>query len=369
VRPISANYTLDASGNDHVLIVDATVPGGVTISLPAAIANRVVRVKYQSGVNGVFIAPFGAQTIEGLGATYKLTQIGSEVTLIGVSGGWVIVGKGENLATQVWTATTASAWTAPAGCYFVELEGCGGGGGGAGGASGTAATSQSAGGGPGGGGAKLLRRRVPVVPGTVYDVTIGAGGAGGSATNPGSVGAETIFRVHLSTVLATLEGGGGGSTPGAVTSAILFSSGGTIAGAANNLGTTYASTQAVGQESQGGYGANTVSAVASTAGSFSSTGQSGGTAGTNGTNSGTSWGGGGGGGGGGGAFGIGQAGGNGGNGNNAGVGAAGNAGTPAAANSGGGGGGGGAGGCGTSGGAGGSGGNGGSGKLTIWWRE
>lgn len=117
------------------------------------------------------------------------------------------------LRTHTWTVN--GTWTCPADVSEVELFGCGGGGGGGSGAY-TIGYFNSGG---GGGGASIPTSVVvPVTPGQIYNVEIGAGGAAGAAVPfspnlglPGSPGADTIFRrVFLSTVMARFPGAGGG---------------------------------------------------------------------------------------------------------------------------------------------------------------
>ena len=76
---------------------------------------------------------------------------------------------------QTTDAFTASGtWTCPAGVTSVKVEAYGaGGGGGRGGA------ANKNGGGGGGGGAYTVNNSVTVVPGNVYNITVGNGGAGG----------------------------------------------------------------------------------------------------------------------------------------------------------------------------------------------
>lgn len=108
-----------------------------------------------------------------------------------------------------------SSWVAPEGITSVSVE-CWGGGGGGGGA-----TSNNYAGG-GAGGSYVLNSNVPVVPSTLYTVTVGAGGAasntGGANGNPGG---NTTFG---STIPVTANGGAAGR---GVTVAGQLGSGGT----------------------------------------------------------------------------------------------------------------------------------------------
>ena len=105
-----------------------------------------------------------------------------------------------------FTTPGANTWTCPAGVTEVQLLVVAGGGGGGGGV--------NAGGGAGGGGL-LEDASYTVVPGTVYDITVGAGGAGTPAgfTN-GVNGSDSVWNVNAegSGATQTAVGGGGGGT-------------------------------------------------------------------------------------------------------------------------------------------------------------
>ena len=94
-------------------------------------------------------------------------------------------------ATQTQTSTS---WTCPTGVTAIDVLLVGGGGGGGFGH-----------GGGGGGGAVLYKERLTVTPSTVYNFTIGAGGAGHTSDASSNVGGSTTaFGV-------TATGGGGGA--------------------------------------------------------------------------------------------------------------------------------------------------------------
>jgi hypothetical protein len=93
----TANYTLV---NGDYALMNAT-SGALTATLPAAAAGLVVGVKKtDSSGNAVTIALNGTDTIQG-GASGALTLVGQDEsrTLLGVSGGWVIVESLNTLAT------------------------------------------------------------------------------------------------------------------------------------------------------------------------------------------------------------------------------------------------------------------------------
>ncbi len=280
--------------------------------------------------------------------------------------------------------TSNGSWTAPAGVTRVFLIGFGGGGGGGGGAGGGSSVAVPTIGGGGGGGSMQSTIVVTVVPGTQYDIVIGAGGSGGSAGasggsgtdgSSGTNGGDTSFTTHLGSTLAFFGGAGfgvggakngGGTTTWGMAPGGLSSKGGQnnrIAVSSTGVPLIFATCPGA-----GGEGVDRKFA-SSTSGVNSINGFAGGNSGSCGVNSGSFVGGGAGGGGGGGPNNSGGDGGNGGaaaNGGTAGTGVSG--GVAAAANSGAGGGGGGCAGFGTSGASSsGNGAAGGSGKLTVVW--
>ena len=125
------------------------------------------------------------------------------------------------LAPSAWAATTVTYtaagsywWTCPPGVTSVQVE-CWGGGGGGGGT--VTATACAAGGGAGG---NYVLYSVSVTPGTTYNLTVGAGGAGGlsSSGGPGGSGVDSYFgnttagNSSGATVLAPGGNGGNGAT-------------------------------------------------------------------------------------------------------------------------------------------------------------
>ncbi|MBK9160040.1 MAG: LamG domain-containing protein [Nitrosomonadales bacterium] len=117
-------------------------------------------------------------------------------------GGLLLAGmQGAQAVTDVIPAT--GTWTAPAGVTSVDVEVWGGGGAGGGN------PTTTDGGGGGGGGAYSKTTAIPVVPGTIYTVTVGTGGIGVAGGN-GGVGGDSWFN-SAATIMA--KGGAGGAVP------------------------------------------------------------------------------------------------------------------------------------------------------------
>lgn len=134
---------------------------------------------------------------------------------------------------QTTDAFTASGtWTCPAGVTSVKVEAYGaGGGGGRGGA------ANKNGGGGGGGGAYTVNNSVTVVPGNVYNITVGNGGAGGLTginSENGFDGGNTFGIFGATTVTANGGKGGNGFINGGTGGA--GGTGGTFAGGAGGTG-------------------------------------------------------------------------------------------------------------------------------------
>ncbi len=115
-----------------------------------------------------------------------------------------------NSSTNIVEITSTQNWTAPSGVtrVIVHASGGGAGGGGGGGGGGGSTTTAASGGGSShnGGSAYLVTTTFSVIPGTVYLITIGAGGtggAGGAGGGPNSAGATGVTGT---------AGGQGGTT-------------------------------------------------------------------------------------------------------------------------------------------------------------
>jgi hypothetical protein len=109
---------------------------------------------------------------------------------------------------------TSGTWTAPANITHVMVE-MWGGGGGANGANGTCTN---------GGAGAYTRDVVSVIPGTTYNVTVGAGGAG-STTSQGGLGGESQFATAFAG-----GGQGGGAAGQADPNAMISHPGGEVGG-------------------------------------------------------------------------------------------------------------------------------------------
>lgn len=178
--------------------------------------------------------------------------------------------------------TTNGTWLCPDGVTEIVLSGCAGGSGGCGGA-GYGQTTGAGGGSGGPAGQSVVRQAFTVVPGTTYEVVIGAGGyagLGGASGLSGSVGGNG--GVTKFGTLLTLSGGGTGS-PGYIQSG---------AGGIVNAGGASCGTDAKGA-GLGGDGGSGGSGPFGTAGGAGRAGEGGGTPGTPGSGYGAGGGGGG----------------------------------------------------------------------------
>ncbi len=129
--------------------------------------------------------------------------------LLGVNASW-----GQSTVTYTANVAGVTKWTCPAGVTSVQVETWSGGGGGAGASS---STNLYAGGG-GAGGNYAKNKAVTVVPGQVYNVTVGAGGTGGSTSSSagyGGCGGATSLAVDGGATLFSVTGGTGGHGGGA----------------------------------------------------------------------------------------------------------------------------------------------------------
>ena len=114
-----------------------------------------------------------------------------------------------NVVERLSTFTATGVWLCPADVTSVVITAFGGGGSGAG--AGLGGTTIGA---AGGGGAIMSSQAIAVVPGTLYIVTIGAGGASRRGRLRGNPGGDTSFIAAggVVTALGSLERRSGGAT-------------------------------------------------------------------------------------------------------------------------------------------------------------
>ena len=188
-------------------------------------------------LTGVSVAPTAAYgtntkqlaTMEAIQAAVALLPSGALPSVTGKNTAWALTPDSGGTGVQ-WTVkspiptvagfTASSTWTCPAGVYYAKFTVTGGG---------AANATNAAVSPPGGaaGGTTIAWRAV--IPGTVYTVTIGAGGAGqtGAAINGNGGGTSSVTGSGFTTLSAS--GGGGGLT------GEYFTSGGTSSGGDINL--------------------------------------------------------------------------------------------------------------------------------------
>lgn len=166
--------------------------------------------------------------------------------LVAVAGFISMEQMGLGQTTNAFTAT--GTWTCPTNVFSVQVEAWGGGGSG-----GTAVgqTGFRAAAGGGAGGAYVKSNRIAVTPGTVYTVTVGAGGVSVNSNGTATPGGDTWFS-SSSTVLAR---GGAGANSLATSNADLTSPGGvgTAAGSIGDVKNAGGSGSAGFNPSGGGY--------------------------------------------------------------------------------------------------------------------
>ena len=186
----ASGVTLDKADRGQVLKALKVLFSTSSDSLGAlaALVGAANKLPYFTGPKAAALADLTAFAREILAQT-DAAGVLSKLGLGGVS----------SIREAVFTAS--GSWTCPAGITKVLLDGSGGGGGGACGA------SSAANGNGGGGAASVTGQLITVVPGTVYTITVGNGGAGGTSSTPtGGDGGTSSFGT-----LVSLPGGGGGS--------------------------------------------------------------------------------------------------------------------------------------------------------------
>jgi len=176
------NFTLGSDGGSPITDVEYSTDNRITWS--------------SSGQTSSPIAVTGLTN----GVSYQVAVRAKNI--IGTSPSSNVISGIPNPVTNTYSPVQTTTWTAPAGVTSVEYLVVGGGGGSGGGF--------DTGGGGGGGGGMVLTGTLSVTPGTLYNIIVGDGGAGGisirspvSETN-GSAGNNSVFGS------VTAVGGGGG---------------------------------------------------------------------------------------------------------------------------------------------------------------
>ena len=219
VATLVGNTTLtpDTAG---CVMIDASA-GNVAATLPAAnamfgavalmavnVPQMVVVTRLDSSANAATVqVASGDSFAPGSLTSYALLP-GEAVVLESVSSSaWRMLNSSyAGLRSVAFGAS--SSWTPPVGVLRVRARLVGGGGGGA------ACNSAASGGGGGAGG--YCEGVLPVVPGTAYTCTVGAGGAGGSGSNGANGSASSFGGLSASGGLGGFNdgsgqaGGGGG---------------------------------------------------------------------------------------------------------------------------------------------------------------
>ncbi len=186
-----------------------TTGGAVTVNLPAGVAGAVVAIKDYAGTfdtNAVTLVQNGSDKIGGSTNNKRLSTEGIAATLIFIDStqGWLVTDDGLQSTLAGLTYSADFLVIAGGGGGGGDPSGHQGGGGGAGGYRNSYASETS-----GGGGSSETSLTLTV--GTVYTVTIGAGGAGlNSPNNVSDNGVASSITGSDITDITTVGGGGGG---------------------------------------------------------------------------------------------------------------------------------------------------------------
>ena len=184
-----------------------TTSSAVTMTLPAGSAGAIVSVKdYAStfNTNNLTIAPNGSEKIGGLAESVTVSEDGIALTLIYIDStqGWLVTSSG--LQSEAPPTTYDVDFLVIAGGGSGGGYGGWGGGGGAGGYRNSYSTETSGGGGS-------SETSLALTPGTVYTITVGAGGTGVNSTSvQGNDGNDSSISGSDITTITSIGGGGGG---------------------------------------------------------------------------------------------------------------------------------------------------------------
>ena len=197
-----------------------TTSGGFSVNLPAGTAGAVVAIKDYAGTfdtGPLTLVQNGSDKIGGSTDNAVLGTEGIAVTLVFIDStrGWLVTDSGlQSEAPQTYTAD------------FLVIAGGGGagyyGGGGAGGYRNSFSSESSGGGGS-------SETALSLIPGTVYTITVGAGGTsnpGSPSTTRGTSGGDSSISGTGITTITSTGGGAGGSGNGAQEDGLVGGSGG-----------------------------------------------------------------------------------------------------------------------------------------------
>lgn len=222
--PLAVSQTLNADNAGLVVVNAATGPITITLPLAASAGGaplEFIFIRTDTSGNAVTVVDAGSDTDAPGGATSLNVATNLPLWLRGDGASvWDVV---LNISATSFAAfgvsnrekmfTSSGSWTCPAGITQIYVDAAAGGGGGA-----VQNSTNIAGGGGGGGGDALIDAAYTVVPGTVYPVTIGGGGAAGTGAVSGGTGGttslETIFSLTGGAGGTAGTAGGAGGAPG-----------------------------------------------------------------------------------------------------------------------------------------------------------
>lgn len=186
----NVNTTLSVS-TDNKYLIRCTI-ASVVYTFPAATGNegKYWWITNQTATDtAVRLVANGSESIGGATGSTIYIPAYTTIGFVSDNANWLVFYSD----SMFWEFNANGTWYCPPGVYEIEVDGSGGGGGGGG----TGAAVCGAG---GGSGAVCIKKKVTVVPGTQYTVTIGPGGAAKAAGSATSLGA-----------VLTLAGGGAGT--------------------------------------------------------------------------------------------------------------------------------------------------------------
>lgn len=219
--PVTSTLVLGQSFlivNDSSQTTTVNSSGGNLIeSLPAGSQGVFTVI----AITGTTAASWASDFVANIAGVASITGTANQIIASAATGA-VTLSLASNVANAfsqvaVQTFTGSGTYTPTTGMKYCIVEAVAGGGGGGGAASGGGAIYVSAGGGGAGGYARVLYTAAQI--GASKAVTIGAAGAAGSAgNNVGGTGGTTTFGATLFTMTGGI-GGAGGSTAGNATTA------------------------------------------------------------------------------------------------------------------------------------------------------